>query len=1561
MSLFDTLFPKQRHASNLRQQEYAGQATGRARTTAGRNRLRHLGHGEQLERRDLLAVSVVQETPTTFFTDFSRNFNSEYASYTITNIDSGPIDAWVKVTFPAGSVVGCGPGYNNEDGLYRVGTLNNGEFNEAFLYYTAKSNTAVAQPYSLEVWNGKPGDPGSSPLIPSPIALTYESIVDTLAAEPNKVSSVTISPAAPAVGDIMTMTVGGKLGSGANRVLFAPATRSDWQPDIFELRNVTNVISGMARTPDRIFYDGLPGGGSDEKPFTSVYEFLVTGPVTTPTPVDPTQWTQDGKQAWKHHKPDDTPFPPIPPVTYDLSISKTDGKATYTPGGTTTYTVTLLHTGKAAATNVVVPDVLPPQVDPTSTWTVTYSGGATSGPLPGGLGNGGTGNISGTVNLAALTGSVVITINAKILPGASGAMTNTVTAKAPGDDPISASDTNLDVNLSLTKNDGVTTYTPGGTTTYTIVLQNTGLAELNGITLKDELPDQIDQSSTWSAVYSGGASSGTLGNDGTGDFIDKTVNLGGLGGTVTITINAKILSSATGQMTNTIFATLATGGPPLSASDTNAPVPDERLTLTKNNGQTTYIPGTTTTYTIVLSNIGLSDVNGIIVSDTLPVQLDPLTTTWFATYTNASGTLPTVPTTGDILGTVTTLKGSVGVVTITINGNILSTATGDMVNTVTARNSVSLSATDRDTATPQVNLSVTKTDGTDTYIPGTSTTYTITINNSGPSFLDNGTISDLLPAPVAIAGTWTVFSSSGVGTLVTPSNGTGSISANLDLAAGGQVVIKYTVDTDSAATAPLINTVIVTPPQGQGSSTSDTDEDTAAPQVDLAVTKTRTSPLPVIAGEVVTYSIVVSSNGPSSITTFTGTDVSVPGLLSPTYSVDTGTYDPNTGIWTAAAGDTFDKGETVTFTFSGTVPAGATGTLTNTVTGTPPIFDPNPDNNTSTATDTIVVKPVLSITKTDNATTYVPGTSTTYTIVATNAGPSFLAGGTVSDPLPAQVSSATWTAVYSAGSSGPASGSGPLNETVNLAPLGTATFTFTVQIKPDATGDLVNTVTITPPPNTQGNTATATDTNTLSNPQLLLNVTKTDDKTTYLPNETFTYTIVVSNSGPSTMIDGIVNDPLAAQVATASWTASYTAGSSGPLSGSGGITNEKITLLPGGNATFLLTVTIRPDAFGQMDNTVTLTPPAGVVVAPGSVLSATDTNFGPEPPASIGAAIVVGSDDGCNGPPWVRVIDPNSGVELSRFLAYDSRFRGSVRVATGDVTGDGVAEIITAPSRNAIGEVRVFQRDLLGANQQNGVSEWTELVQYRTLAFGPKYRGGVEVAVADIDGDRVNDIVTAMSINAGMVNVFKVTPGASDPVANSPFKSFRGAPAGTNNGVMISAGDYIPGGFGEIAVGTNSGTRALVRIFDVSGTPTVVRSFNPFANRFRGGVTLSTADYDGNGSLDLIVGAGINGGSRVEVWNPATTTRIAQTSAFGSLAKPNARVFAVFGTAADGFLGPDSTLYGVQGLNGGQGSKGVWKVIGGSANSLVNSRTILPPLRIAPIGLPLAPIAPRLG
>ena len=61
-----------------------------------------------------------------------------------------------------------------------------------------------------------------------------------------------------------------------------------------------------------------------------------------------------------------------------------------------------------------------------------------------------------------------------------------------------------------------------------------------------------------------------------------------------------------------------------------------------------------------------------------------------------------------------------------------------------------------------------------------------------------------------------------------------------------------------------------------------------------------------------------------------------PALLLANFTVDTGSYDPILGIWTATPGDSFTAGESVIFTLFGTLPAGATGNLENTVTVSPP-------------------------------------------------------------------------------------------------------------------------------------------------------------------------------------------------------------------------------------------------------------------------------------------------------------------------------------------------------------------------------------------------------------------------------------------------------------------------------------------------------------------------------------------------------------------------------------------------------------------------------------------------
>jgi hypothetical protein len=284
------------------------------------------------------------------------------------------------------------------------------------------------------------------------------------------------------------------------------------------------------------------------------------------------------------------------------------------------------------------------------------------------------------------------------------------------------------------------------------------------------------------------------------------------------------------------------------------------------------------------------------------------------------------------------------------------------------------------------------------------------------------------------------------------------------------------------------------------------------------------------------------------------------------------------------------------------------------------------------------------------------------------------------------------------------------------------------------------------------------------------------------------------------------------------------------------------------------------------------------------------------------------------------------------------------------VTGDGIAEIIVAPGRNRIGQIRVF------------TPQGVELTQYRTFPFGAAYRGGVEVAVGDVDDDDDNDIIASMSTGIPMVRVFAVTPGDPDPVANAPFRSFRAFPAPYANGTMIAAGDFgtyfngvktssAPDGVAEIVTGTNSGTRAWTRIWDASVTPKVVRGAFVIAPGFRGGVTLSTARWDADTVDDLIVGAGIGGNSIVEVYSGENGGQLARLTAFSSFVKTNARAFAAaLDLTGDGIV---DNLYGVKGLNGGGGARGVRQYArpSGIVSQLTSSPLLAPPLRIAPITL----------
>jgi len=337
--------------------------------------------------------------------------------------------------------------------------------------------------------------------------------------------------------------------------------------------------------------------------------------------------------------------------------------------------------------------------------------------------------------------------------------------------------------------------------------------------------------------------------------------------------------------------------------------------------------------------------------------------------------------------------------------------------------------------------------------------------------------------------------------------------------------------------------------------------------------------------------------------------------------------------------------------------------------------------------------------------------------------------------------------------------------------------------------------------------------------------------------------------------------------------------------------------------TNVATATVGPDGNLTVDygdaGTTTITVRAASVFDPSDFIERQFTVALADPtPNPNPRVLVAGSDVGGSNQPWVTVIDAATGGIVRRFLAYEEGFGGGVRVALGDVTGDRVDEVITGPGPGRVGEIRVFS--------QNG----TELVNYRTLPFGPGYRAGVEVAAGDIGGDRVADIVAGASRGDGLVNVFIVNPNAADPVPNRPDRSVRTMPVGSIGGVTVTTADigtYSGGrvvdaattdGRMEVVVGSGAGILPRVLIYDMSATPTVVRRITPFSPATLGGVSVSAGRYDADSHDDIILSSGRRGSSQVEVHSGRIATSVlARRTAFASLV---ASSLATYVTGLDG-------------------------------------------------------------
>ena len=252
--------------------------------------------------------------------------------------------------------------------------------------------------------------------------------------------------------------------------------------------------------------------------------------------------------------------------------------------------------------------------------------------------------------------------------------------------------------------------------------------------------------------------------------------------------------------------------------------------------------------------------------------------------------------------------------------------------------------------------------------------------------------------------------------------------------------------------------------------------------------------------------------------------------------------------------------------------------------------------------------------------------------------------------------------------------------------------------------------------------------------------------------------------------------------------------------------------------------------------------------------------------------------------PHVRVFDGRTGQEAWSFFAYDPAFTGGVYVAVGDVTGDGQADIVTGADAGAGSHVRVFD----GA---------TRLVVGEFYAYDSGFTGGVRVAVGDVTGDGRADIVTGAGAGGGPhVRVF-------DGITLQPVLSFMAGDPDSHGGVSVAVGDVTGDGRADIVTGSGVGANPTVRVFDTRGGVREAFSLQAYDPSFAGGVWVASADVTGDGRADIVTGAGAGAGPHVRVFDGRSRTESAGWMAYSPTFRGGVFV-AAFDLDGDGAADP---------------------------------------------------------
>ena len=661
-----------------------------------------------------------------------------------------------------------------------------------------------------------------------------------------------------------------------------------------------------------------------------------------------------------------------------------------------------------------------------------------------------------------------------------------------------------DTTLDITKVANTTLVNPGDVIKYTVQITAGGLSDSLDVILTDNLSEMFFDVSkaTYSVngidkgVWIGNANLGTISSG-------MTVNV-----VITVPVKAYVDVGKLNSITN--FASVINSDKK-AANDTNI-VPinviDLAVNKTANHQNKTYNYGDNVEYVIEIVNNGPGIATDIIATDNLPEGLKFINANvpggWTLSISNNKITINGEKLANGEKVLITIIAKAAKSNTTLIN-NIKVNGTGFDSNISNNNDSETIKIT------PLVDLAITKVVDNANPLFDSIITYTITVVNNGPDASTDVVVKDIWPANglkfITSTGTYN------------PATGIWNVGE-----LGSNEIATITITAKTTAVGKFENKVSVNG-TGYDSNLSNNNASvniTVPDCVILNITKVATGGIvseelnkEVIAGEKITYTVIVSNYGPSVATNVYLTDLfNADELLNMEYNSNGNWVKYNNGI---ALGD-IDVNEAVMILFRATVNHSTRGLINNTVRITTDIKDAR-GNFEANETVKAIDNSTLVINKTSNVDAINPGDLFNYTIVITAEGSSDSLGVILTDKLDQSLLDAQNAVFYVNGNY-----VGKWNGSYNIGTLKTGnSVTVTIEVKAlnSANKDIFNKAIVENEEGFINESNKTVHVNTVD-----LTVNKTSDKAIYQYLDNVIYTIVVTNKGFDDSFNVTVRDVL---------------------------------------------------------------------------------------------------------------------------------------------------------------------------------------------------------------------------------------------------------------------------------------------------------------------------------------------------------------------------------------------------------------------------------------------------